>query len=98
MHAINNYDGKFVTRNNKEYVEWSNPSLDLTVGGISVHFADLFKGNKELTETTNQAINENSQEILKELKPLVEETISSIVFNILQQVFHTFSVDELFEK
>lgn len=63
-----------------------------------MHFDNLFHNNKELTETTNQLINENYDEIIKEVKPLVEETILAITYTILQQVFHTFSLDELFIK
>lgn len=63
-----------------------------------MHFDNLFHNNKELTETTNKLINDNYDEIIKEVKPLVEETILAITFTILQQVFHTFSVDELFIK
>lgn len=65
---------------------------------MSIYFDDLFHNNKELTETTNAVINENSEEILKELKPLVEETISTITFSIVKEVFDKFSVDELFPK
>lgn len=98
LYAINKYNGEFVTKKGKEYIKWSNTHLDLSVKSMSIYFDDLFHNNKELTETTNAVINENSEEILKELKPLVEETISTITFSIVKEVFDKFSVDELFPK
>ncbi|GLV39169.1 uncharacterized protein CBL_06220 [Carabus blaptoides fortunei] len=60
------FKGHFVRRHNKEYVEWTDRKLNLTIAKASMHFDDLFHNNKELTEATNKMINENYDEIIRE--------------------------------
>lgn len=47
----------------------------------------LFGGNAELNAATNKAINDNVDELFEELKPVVEETLSKIMENILLKSF-----------
>lgn len=47
-------------------------------------------------DQTNQFINENWKELLKEIRPLLEDTISVIVMGIFKPVLETYSADDLF--
>lgn len=49
-----------------------------------------------LGDQTNRFINENWKDLMQETRPLIEDTVATIVLGILKPVFETFSVDELF--
>lgn len=68
--------------------------VDLTNG--KMYFADLFKGNPELTDNTNRIVNDNIADILGDLKPVINQTIGDIILLLVKQVFERYSVDELF--
>lgn len=70
--------------------------LDVDLKNGRLYFADLFKGNPELTDNTNRIVNENIVDILSDLKPVINKTIGDIILLLIRQVFERFSVDELF--
>lgn len=80
----------------KEYLVFDKIDLDLNLSNGHLYFADLFRGNPELTANTNRIINENIVDIINDLKPVINKTISDIVLLLIRQVFERFSVDELF--
>lgn len=80
----------------KEYLIFDRIDLDLDISNGKLHFADLFRGNPELTDNTNRIINENIADILNDLKPVINKTIGDIILLLVKQVFERFSVDELF--
>lgn len=82
--------------NGKEYIVFDTIDLDVKLPGGRLYFADLFKGNPELTEHTNRIINDNVADILLDLKPVINKTIGDIILLLIKQVFERFSVDELF--
>lgn len=82
--------------NGKEYIVFDKINLDIKFNGGKMYFADLFRGNPELTENTNRIINDNIDDILSDLKPIINKTIGDIILHLVRQVFERFSVDELF--
>ncbi|XP_065162848.1 uncharacterized protein [Atheta coriaria] len=92
--------GKRQEKNGKMYLDFndkSKNSIQLNIIDTPlIHFNKLFENNEELTKTTNVIINDNVREIIKELMPIVNEILGSFVFNTVQTIFNTFTIDELF--
>lgn len=71
--------------------------MDVSFGANnSLVFENIFQGNKELTDQTNKIISENIEGIMMEVKPVFDDTVEEITLTILRNVFHRFSLDELF--
>lgn len=88
--------GKREVRNGKEYLQFDDITLDLRFGSSSLEFEDLIRGNKELTDQTNKVINENIEEILKEIKPVFDKTVSSFCLGILRGIYDRYALSDLF--
>lgn len=63
---------------------------------LYIHVEDLFNADKVLGKTTNEFLNENWSDILKELKLVFRDTIGGIVKNIVGSVFGAFPYVEYF--
>lgn len=61
-----------------------------------MNFENLFGGDKLLGTTMNQFLNENWQDILNELKPVLRKAIAKIVKGIVNPVFGKFAYNDLF--
>lgn len=80
----------------KEYLSLDKIDVDVIVTDGKLYFAEVFKGNPELTENTNKVVNENIRDILSDLQPVINKTIGEIVLMLVRQVFDRYSIDELF--
>uniref|UniRef100_A0A2S2NGV6 Protein takeout n=1 Tax=Schizaphis graminum TaxID=13262 RepID=A0A2S2NGV6_SCHGA len=97
VHAKIKFELKFVEKkNHKIFIEIKKNKISLELGGAKLHFSNLFNGNKELGDQTNRFINENWTDLMQETRPLIEDTVASIVLGIFKPVFETFSMDDLF--
>jgi len=46
-------------------------------------------------DTTNRFFNENWRDIVREIKPVLEETIAEVIIGIVRQVFDLFPLEQL---
>ncbi|CAI6350439.1 unnamed protein product [Macrosiphum euphorbiae] len=91
------FDLKIVKKkNNKNFIEIKPKKITLELGAVKLHFSNLFNGNKQLGDQTNRFINNNWKDLMKEIRPLLEDTVVTLVMGILKPVFETFSIDDLF--
>lgn len=65
---------------------------------MKMEFTDLVNGNQELTTAVNNAFDENSKDLLKEVQPSVNEAIKQLITVIINNVFDRYSINELFPK
>jgi len=63
---------------------------------FSLYLTNLFNGDKALGDNMNLFINENWRDILKELKPSIQDTISQILQNIINRIFAKIPYDDIF--
>lgn len=61
-----------------------------------MNFENLFNGDKLLSDSTNQFLNENWGDILKELKPVLTKAISGIYKTVAEPIFSKFPYADLF--
>lgn len=63
---------------------------------LYIQLRNLFNGDKALSDGTNQFLNENWQDILNELKPVLRKAIGNIAIGVIQPVFSKFPYNQLF--
>lgn len=61
-----------------------------------MHFENLYKGDKLLGDTTNKFLNENWEDILGELKPVLADAMGKICHGIMGPVFDKFPYTDLY--
>lgn len=54
---------------------------------VEIYFSNLFNGDKLLGDTTNRFLNENWEDIYKEIKPAFVEAIGKVVETVINNVF-----------
>lgn len=63
--------------------------VDFDMKDLKLHLSNLFDGNKQLEEGTNKYLNENWRDIAKAFKPVLADTIRSILLAILSKFFNS---------
>lgn len=90
------YDGKEVTRSGKTYVSIENLKLTFTTSRIHFDFQNLYNGDKLLGDSTNKFLNENWNDIFKEIKVNIFDAFGLIAENVVRNVFNKVPYQELF--
>lgn len=85
-----------VDKNGKTHYLVGDKNTTVQVSTIKIHFDNLFKNNPAITENVNRLINENTEILFGEIKPIIEQTIGDLVTSVVDTVNERFSVDELF--
>lgn len=66
------------------------------INRLHMQFANLFNGDKTLSDGTNLFLNEQWSDILNELKPALKKVIAKILLDLVYPFFNEFSYNELF--
>lgn len=82
----------------KDHVVYEKMGVNTTIESGNVHFENLFDGNPALTESANQAFNDNMDILKEELYPIMNDIIGTIVKGSFNRIFDLFPVDELFPR
>ncbi|XP_044761620.1 protein takeout-like [Coccinella septempunctata] len=96
MKAVFSFDFEETGRKGNIYAEIKNDHLDIFPEKMTIQLDNLFNGNKQLGDTTNQFLNENWQEVLKEFGPAIAEIISSVTRSILVPLCRKVPLNEIF--
>ncbi|XP_019867783.1 protein takeout [Aethina tumida] len=80
----------------KEYVSNITPSITYQIGKAHFNLENLFNGDKQLGDHMNKFLNENEQQIAKDLAPSVQEVISRIVTSILDGFLTKVPFEDIF--
>lgn len=62
--------------------------VKLSVGAMRIHLGNLFSDNKVLSASFNMFLNQNSNEILDELKEGIEHGLDDIFVELWNNVFN----------
>ncbi|XP_055851379.1 protein takeout [Episyrphus balteatus] len=62
--------------------------IDIAISKLRTRFDNLFNGNKEIEESTNEFFNENWKDLFEALKPVLIKTIEGVLLGQLQAYFH----------
>nr|CAD7446979.1 unnamed protein product [Timema bartmani] len=86
--VINKKDGK-------KHFNVKDFKVKFDIGHCSLHLGDLFHGDQELGDTMNMLLNDNWKNLAEEIKPTLENTISSLLKNMSNNIYRKYSLDEL---
>ncbi|GLV39170.1 uncharacterized protein CBL_06221 [Carabus blaptoides fortunei] len=98
VRTVDKYTGRAYTKNGKRYLTFDkdNCSVNVTMSGFQINIDHLINGNPELTKLANTIMNENSDALIGEMKQIAAGSFMTIRLNILNTLFNTYSIHELF--
>lgn len=82
--------------NGKEYYKMNKIKATLDTTRFYMQLTNLFNGDKLLGDNMNQFLNDNWEDILKELKPAIIGSFTNIFRAIIVNVFENVPYNELF--
>lgn len=80
------YDWTYITRNNKQYMNITTSKLLFENGRTYFDLKNLFNGDKVLGTNMNFFLNDNWQEVTKELGPAVGDAIGEVFRQLLTSI------------
>lgn len=66
---------KFI-KNGQEFMKIDNCAVKLKFARVPIYLDELFKGNKELSATGNEILNQNIDLLLEDIIPAVERSLA----------------------
>lgn len=89
-------DLKVITKRGKRYMYVSNMKLNLDIKGYDAKNELNERELGQLTEIVNNFIGNNQEEVLKSIKPALEEAISKRILLVSNDIVKHFTYEELF--
>lgn len=80
----------------KKYYQMNKIKATFDTTRFHMQLSNLFNGDKALGDSMNQFLNDNWEDILKELKPAIIGSFTKIFRAIISNVFENVPYDELF--
>lgn len=90
------YKPRVIVKNGKEYIQTEKFKLEFDTAKFSLHFTNLFNGDKALGDNMNTFLNENWRDILTELKPSITSALEQILEAIINRIFAKVPYKELY--
>lgn len=79
---------KLIEKGGFTFYNVTSVKVDLDISKLRTQFDDLFGGNnKEVERSTNESFNKNWKEFFEALRPLINETVERVLFDLLHPVF-----------
>ncbi|XP_055634735.1 protein takeout-like [Toxorhynchites rutilus septentrionalis] len=91
------WTGKLVDRSGKKFYQVDKLKVNFDTTRFIMHFSNLFNGDKALGDNMNLFLNENWQDILKELKPAITDAFALIFKNVIANVFNKVPYNKLYQ-
>ncbi|KAF5277751.1 hypothetical protein FQR65_LT03731 [Abscondita terminalis] len=94
--AVSKWFGVLYTKNGQEHLNFTEMRCKININDMRLHAYDLFEGNDVLTETVNQIINDNIQELKNDFDVVVEELIGNLTLEYFFGIYDKFPIKVLF--
>lgn len=91
------WTGKLVDKAGKQFYQLEKLKATFDTSRFHMQFSNLFNGDKALGDNMNQFLNDNWQDILKELKPSIIAAFAQIFQRVIKNVFDKVPYAELFQ-
>ncbi|KAM0731164.1 Circadian clock-controlled protein daywake [Formica fusca] len=85
-----------VVRNNMSYIVFEKMKFDITINKARINLDNLFNGDPILGPASNEVLNANSNLLVDEIKPVLEEALSDLFTDVANKITEAFTYDELF--
>ncbi|XP_068214566.1 protein takeout-like [Palaemon carinicauda] len=76
-----------------EHLRISGTAIDFTIHRLNIKLDNLFNGDPILGQTVNLFVNQNSQEILRDVKPEVTRQLGELVEKVMNDALSQLPVD-----
>lgn len=96
LDIIIKYKPRVITKNGRVYIQTEKFKLDFETSRLTMHFSNLFNGDKALGDNMNKFLNENWADILSELKPSISSAFEQIFELIINRIFAKVPYEDLF--
>ncbi|KFB51942.1 AGAP012703-PA-like protein [Anopheles sinensis] len=90
------WTGKLVEKSGKQFYQIDKFKMHFDTTRFYMDFTNLFNGDKALGDNMNVFLNDNWQDILKELKPAIAEAFKQIFESVIGNVFSKVPYSELY--
>ncbi|XP_014241740.1 protein takeout [Cimex lectularius] len=87
--------GREVVKGNQKYMQVDKFTVAIETSRLHVYLANLFNGDKTLGNQMNIFLNENWQDILKELKPTISSAFGAAFKEIANRVFSKIPINQI---
>lgn len=91
------WTGKLVEKSGKQFYQLDKLKATFDTTRFYMQFSNLFNGDKALGDNMNMFLNDNWQDILKELKPSIISAFVQIFQRVITNVFDKVPYAELFQ-
>lgn len=91
------FDYDIVEKKNKKYMSIKKDNIDFKVSRAYYKFDNLFNGDKRLGDEMNRFLNDNWEEINKDLGPAIGYTAGKIMLSIVQPLTKKVPYSDIFE-
>ncbi|XP_054276420.1 protein takeout-like [Macrosteles quadrilineatus] len=88
--------GKGLKKNGQEHMDVEKMKLEFTTQKLHISLSNLFNGDKRLGDNMNTFLNENWQDILKELQPAIEEALGQTFRIVANRIFHKVPLNQIY--
>lgn len=92
------FTGKPVNKNGKVYMQTEDLKFTVQPKKMIVQFGNMFNGDPLLGPTTNSFLNENWEDIYRELRPSVEAAFGEVIRTLINNVFASLQYKNAFKS
>ncbi|XP_072764814.1 protein takeout [Anoplolepis gracilipes] len=85
-----------VVRNNQTYVVFEKMKFNININKARINLDNLFNGDPILGPASNEVLNANSDLLVDEIKPVLEDALSNLFTEVSNKITEAFTYDELF--
>lgn len=85
-----------VIRNNQTHIIFEKMKFNIKINKAHINLDNLFNGDPVLGPASNEVLNANSDLLVDEIKPVLEDALSDLFTNISNKITEAFTYDELF--
>lgn len=90
------WTGKLVEKSGQQFYQVDKFKVHFDTSRFYMDFSNLFNGDKALGDNMNVFLNDNWQDILKELKPAISAAFTKIFQAVVSNVFNKVPYNELY--
>ncbi|XP_047097512.1 protein takeout-like [Schistocerca piceifrons] len=96
LEAVLELFGQPIERDGEVYWDVTDYKVDLSLGKLSIDLTGLYNNDKALADNTLKFLNENSEEIAKEVVPVIQEALAASFKEMAERVFSKVPYNSVF--
>uniref|UniRef100_A0AAU6SGY2 Protein takeout n=1 Tax=Maconellicoccus hirsutus TaxID=177089 RepID=A0AAU6SGY2_MACHI len=95
VESVVQIQGSRIRQNGNTFFFVEKATVSLDVSHVSIYFDNLFNGDKELGDSMNTFLNDNWKSIMKDMRPVFEESIGAMVKELFNSMYNKLPLEEI---